>query len=52
VCLVDFLLSGVEKLMAWLGIEPTTLDPNSQPGLFDHLAVVLEMSSDPTQAYF
>jgi len=26
---------GVENLLAWLGIEPTTFDHNSQLGVFD-----------------
>jgi len=37
-CLVNFLQSWVEKLLAWPGIEPTTKDLSSQSGAFDHSA--------------
>jgi len=33
--LLIFLQSGVEKLLAWLGIEPATLVFSSQPGAYD-----------------
>jgi len=36
-CLVDFLPSEVEKLSAWLTIEPATLDLTSQSGAYDLL---------------
>jgi len=32
-----FAIQENEKLLAWLGIEPTTLDLRSQSGAFDHL---------------
>jgi len=32
--LLIFLLFGVEKLLAWLGIESTTLDFSSQAGIY------------------
>jgi len=33
--LVDFLLSGVKKLLAWMGIEPTFLVFSQLPVIFD-----------------
>jgi len=33
--LLIFLQSRVEKLLAWLGIEPTPSDFGSQSGMFD-----------------
>jgi len=38
-------LFGVEKCLAWLGIEPTTLGHSSQSGSYDRLA--LEISIKP-----
>jgi len=38
-CLVNF-FAGVEKLLAWLGIEPTTLDLSSQSSALDHLVML------------
>jgi len=38
-CIDYFLQSGVQKLLAWLGIVPTTLDIDSKSGAFDHLAM-------------
>jgi len=29
---------SVKNLLPWLGMEPTTLDLDSQSGAFDHLA--------------
>jgi len=39
VVLLMFLQSVVEKLLAWLGLNPTTLDLSSQLGALDHLAM-------------
>jgi len=33
---VDFFLQSVEKMLAWLAIEPTTLDLTCQSGAFFH----------------
>jgi len=39
--LLIFWQLGVEKMLAWPGIEPTTLNLSSQSGgAFDHLATV------------
>jgi len=38
--LVNFFLSGVEKLLARLGTEPTTLDISSLSSANDHSAMV------------
>jgi len=35
-CLVDFLQSGVKKLLAWQESKPTTLDLRSQSFAIDH----------------
>jgi len=39
--LLIFLQSGVEKLLVWPVIEPTTLGLSSQSGAFDHLATTI-----------
>jgi len=41
------LQSGVEKLLAWLGIERATLDPSSQSGAYDPIASI-ELSENDT----
>jgi len=43
--LLIFLQSGVEKLLTWPGIEPTTLDLGSQSSGYGH-------SAKPTLAHF
>jgi len=46
-CLVDFFAMPDEKLAAWLGIEPITINLSTKSGPF-----YLEISPDPTRAYF
>jgi len=38
ITLLIFLRSRIEKLPAWVGTEPTTLDLDYQSGAFDHKA--------------
>jgi len=49
--LIDFLLSGVKKLLPRPSIKPTTLDLSSQSGAFDQSTMATPLSTQSPVVY-